>query len=698
LFNKKQPQSNSNILEPLKFQKESPQINVEHRNPNQTHCRNSIKFKSKSDINAINLDKENSVTHLTSEKSKERSMSSSREENFANEIELPNLAYEVYEDRAAVIDVEKKANDAMKENELLLGDINSSKKDQSTKVSNVTTLDQCVQTDLCVYSEKQDIILFGLTSLNLYEKVCSLVECELLNELLDVSAKAELSYRESLQQGKLIPNSPPRLEDESVTYSTTAAALDLTAAISKPSQANSLNATVLLPSSSNKLSLPNRSANLPVKIGAESSGLSNFSELLEIGYNEMRRKSTIGGKSAKRDKRVLALEFQQQVSTTSRSENNPSLHKTNINNISILDNESEYKEKVNKQSVEADNVTESLELATNNNKIDVFVVAETPVKNNDSNFVWVQEGDQAELAELNRTLSRSATRMVYAEQQQNPNRNSLNLGADTTIPSKYDETIPLSAVIETSLMPKLSNQSSRLVKNSDQNILDATSLSSNKLRQQNGNQHSFMLNSFNIDPTNENASEVPTLVLTTNNDEMSQNARNRNVQANAKKVIPAAVDLLGESVNNNEVTLILSNNSEQKASTIREDINHSSTKENERSEQTLSKVIIKTTVENATSSTNRSKKEEEETQLLTDSELFKIDALCKNMYSSHNQTINNEFGELNTSVRSRSYPRASLVSGLAEKKKMEFVYSLLNSETKVNYINFCILSFFLVYY
>jgi hypothetical protein len=689
-----------NFLEPLKFQKESPQTSAELRNQNQTHCRNVLKLKSKSDINDAIFNKENKKTNIAFQKPKERSFSNSGEENFNNQIDLPNFIYEI-ETSTVAIDEKEKAKNIIKENELLV-DANSSKKNQSTNTPKVTTFDKCVQTENIISKDENDVVLFGLSSLNLFEKICSLVETDLLNELLDSCAKAELNRRESLQQGKRIPNSPPRLAEQSIINSTTSATV-----INKPSQADGLETTILLPCSSNKISSSNRPAyHPPAKMGAES-GLGNFSELIEIGYNEMRKKSsTISGNIIIRNKKVPALEFIQPETQQLQDISKNQTEANSILNTSIgMINESKHqkeKEEVNKQTIETEKVTEYIDM---NNFPDVVV--ETPVKNNEFNFVWVTDGDQAELAELNRTLSKSETRMVYADCDESKNHNSR--GTDVPQSSHFEEslstslikqdkidkiestskeTIPLSAAIETSLVPKL--PSLPLVNiNKGQQIINTVSLPSNNQRQQNGNERSFMLNSFNI-YSNENASAVPTLVLTTKNEDIADNTK-LNVKPNAKPIIPAAVDLLGQSVANNDTTLVLADNSDQKASSINETLDPSSgktPKEAERMQQTLlSKEVIKADDISTSSSATRTIKEEE-TQLLTDSELFKIDAFCKNMYSSHNQSVNNDGIELKSSIRSRSYSKSSPAPVLIGKKRMEFVYSLLNSEMKAKFYIF----------
>lgn len=71
----------------------------------------------------------------------------------------------------------------------------------------------------------------------------------------------------------------------------------------------------------------------------------------------------------------------------------------------------------------------------------------------------------------------------------------------------------------------------------------------------------------------------------------------------------------------------------------------------------------------------KSKPDSLETQLLTDSELFVIDNLCKDMYSVHNQTIDG-----NCSILESGHANA------LEKKqahKIEFVCSLLKPDKKV---------------
>ena len=87
-----------------------------------------------------------------------------------------------------------------------------------------------------------------------------------------------------------------------------------------------------------------------------------------------------------------------------------------------------------------------------------------------------------------------------------------------------------------------------------------------------------------------------------------------------------------------------------------------------------------------------SKNDSEETQF-TDSELYRIDNLCQDMYEGHNKTLaGDELNDEVTDARKSALKSAHSVGAVATHKrnKMEFVCSLLKPDIKVNlyYINY----------
>ena len=88
------------------------------------------------------------------------------------------------------------------------------------------------------------------------------------------------------------------------------------------------------------------------------------------------------------------------------------------------------------------------------------------------------------------------------------------------------------------------------------------------------------------------------------------------------------------------------------------------------------KVPLSDVLGNPSNNDVKSKPDSLETQLLTDSELFVIDNLCKDMYSVHNQTIDGNCSIL----------ESGNVNALAKKQehKIEFVCSLLKPDKKVS--------------
>jgi hypothetical protein len=102
----------------------------------------------------------------------------------------------------------------------------------------------------------------------------------------------------------------------------------------------------------------------------------------------------------------------------------------------------------------------------------------------------------------------------------------------------------------------------------------------------------------------------------------------------------------------------------------------SATVNNKAAEATDDEAVFKVPTTDALGnpSNNSGKSNSLETQLLTDSELFAIDNLCKDMYSVHNQTIDGNCSILES---------ASVVSAKRQEHRIEFVCSLLKPDKKV---------------
>ena len=172
--------------------------------------------------------------------------------------------------------------------------------------------------------------------------------------------------------------------------------------------------------------------------------------------------------------------------------------------------------------------------------------------------------------------------------------------------------------------------------------------------------HSFYMDSLNV--TENHANFMPPILSlsTTYTTDVNQTAKQANY---ANKVPPNAADILGVSYASDSIsTTCLEATNPQPPQVVNVDQNQINP-----TSDVSEKAVFKMPA------SNFNNKKEEETQLLTDSELNVIDNLCKDMYSTHNQTIN-EGSSLNRSERTRK-PN--------ENNKIEFVCSLLKPDMKV---------------
>ena len=320
-----------------------------------------------------------------------------------------------------------------------------------------------------------------------------------------------------------------------------------------------------------------------------------------------------------------------------------------------------------------------------------LIVVDTPVKDDD---------ESKGLKELNKTLSKSASRMELVNSRflldnstirydnsfnmsrsakmdetsifntktninettfdaDETNKENINRDMQKSIHTSETNQIPQNNTLITERDAQLllnsigQEEAEPVFKNPTQGVKPATAALVSKVN------HSFYMDSLNV--TENHANFMPPILSlsTTYTTDVNQTSKQANY---VNKVPPNAADILGVSYASDSIstTCLEATNQQPQVLNVGQDPINSTSDVNERA-------VFKMPP------SNFGNKKEEETQLLTDSELYVIDNLCKDMYSVHNQTISEGSG-LSRTERTRKP---------IENNKIEFVCSLFKPDMKV---------------
>ena len=318
-----------------------------------------------------------------------------------------------------------------------------------------------------------------------------------------------------------------------------------------------------------------------------------------------------------------------------------------------------------------------------------LIVVDTPVKD---------DNDEEYLKDLKITLSKSANRMEFADSRllfnsTVPNMDEAKMLNSSEMTILYDKN-------ETNKMEETRNDETIADdKGTEQTMainqsesLEATVILENSvnhsirgeipINRKNIETHSFLFNS-------QNNSLNPMLALSTT-------FTNSTVHGQQPNRIPNAADFLGVSFSRDSLTFTAPINQSNHFEARKSDLSRTSNQKRDLDDAACS--IIESTESEKETPNNKlmpivtadvkkhTPTNDEETQILTDSELFVIDNICQDLYTTHNQTVDVRLLDLDT--KSKSLPRKSLaISTISAKqdKKIEFVCSLLKADIKVTF-------------